>query len=65
MVESPFSRAVLHKLHGRLPTAAIMASSLACFVMIRGRFPLTRAVGVIFPVSKRRCSNRQNILASG
>lgn len=62
--QSLFSCRIPHKPHGCLPTAAIMAYSLAGVLMIQGRFSLTNAVVVILPVSRRRCSSRRNIFVS-
>jgi hypothetical protein len=60
--DSPNSRAISRKLlHGSRSTAAIMASSLAGVRTVRGRPTFTSAVDV----TRRRCSNHRNTLASG
>jgi len=44
-------------IHGRRPTAAIVAYSLAGVHTLRGRPDLTSPVAVKFPVSGSRCPN--------
>jgi hypothetical protein len=63
--DSPSCAISRELLHGSRSTAAIMASSLAGVRTVRGRPAVTSAVGVTLPVSRRRCSNRRNTLASG
>jgi hypothetical protein len=44
-------------------TAPIMASLLTGVRTVRGQPAFTCAIGVAFPVSRRRCSNRLNTFA--
>jgi hypothetical protein len=52
-------------LHDSRSITAVMAFSLAGVRTVRGRPAFTNVVGVTFPVSRRRCSNRRNTLACG
>jgi len=46
-------------------TVAIMESSLAGAIGVHGRPAFLNAVDVTIPVSRRRCYNHRNTLASG